>query len=73
MFQFCSDVGLPIRLSQIACDAADDEALAIVATKTCQPGANVHNEPFPVTPDMVVTALKAADLFGAKYSAPETA
>lgn len=73
LFQFCSDVGLPIRLSQIACDAADDEALAIVATKTCQPGANVHNEPFPVTPDMVVTALKAADLFGAKYSAPETA
>ncbi|WP_158240686.1 glycerol dehydrogenase [Telmatospirillum siberiense] len=69
LFAFCRDVGLPVRLSQIACDAGDDEALTTVAAKACQPGSNIHNEPFPVTPDMVVTALKAADLFGAHYSA----
>jgi glycerol dehydrogenase len=68
LYQFCHDVGLPIRLHHVACDANDDDGLAIIAAKACQPGANIHNEPFPVTPDMVVTALKAADLFGAKYS-----
>jgi glycerol dehydrogenase len=67
IFQFCYDVGLPVCLRQIDCDASDDGALAIVAAKTCQPGANIHNEPFPVTPEMVVTALKLADQFGAQY------
>lgn len=67
LFQFCHDVGLPVCLRQIGCDAEDDEALRIVAAKTCTPGAIIHNEPFPVTPDMVVTAMKLADLYGRKY------
>lgn len=67
LFQFCNDVGLPVRLALLACDAADDEGLAVVAAKACQPGSNIHNEPYPVTPDMVVTALKAADLYGGQF------
>lgn len=70
LFQFCHDVGLPVRLRQLACDGEDTDALKIIAGKACQPGANIHNEPYPVSPEMVVTALKAADLFGAQY-APE--
>jgi glycerol dehydrogenase len=70
IFQFCHDVGLPVCLRQIDCDANDDEALAIVAAKTCQPGANIHNEPFPVTPDMVMTALKLASLYGEQFLKP---
>jgi glycerol dehydrogenase len=70
LFQFCHDVGLPICLSQIGCDAKDDAGLLVAATKTCTPGAIVHNEPFPVTPEMVVTAMKLADLYGQKYLTP---
>lgn len=68
LFSFCHDVGLPIRLKQLACDVSDEEGLRIVAAKACQPGSNIHNEPFPVTPEMVVTAIKAADLFGSLYA-----
>jgi glycerol dehydrogenase len=64
LFDFCRDVGLPTRLVDLACDATDEEALERVAAKACQAGANIHNEPYPVTPRMVVTALKAADLYG---------
>jgi len=67
LFQFCSDVGLPVRLHQVGCDGSA-ASLAMVAAKACQPGANIHNEPFPVTEDLVVTALQAADLFGAGYA-----
>ncbi|MTJ83238.1 MAG: glycerol dehydrogenase [Telmatospirillum sp.] len=69
LFSFCADVGLPVRLRDIGCDGADDAALATIAAKACQPGANIHNEPFPVTEEMVVTALRAADLYGAAYRA----
>jgi glycerol dehydrogenase len=67
IFQFCRDVGLPVCLHQIDCNASDDNALAIVAAKTCQAGGNIHHEPFPVTPEMVVMAMKLADQFGTQY------
>jgi glycerol dehydrogenase len=70
LFQFCRDVGLPVSLRQIGVDPADDEGLAQAAAKTCTPGAIVHNEPYPVTPEMVVMAMKLADLYGQDYLTP---
>jgi glycerol dehydrogenase len=70
LFQFCHDVGLPISLKQIGCDAADDEGLLKAAIRTCTPGAIIHNEPFPVTPEMVVMAMKLADLYGRQFATP---
>ncbi len=43
---------------------ADAETLAPVAAAACAEGETIHNEPFPVTPDMVVAAMLAADAIG---------
>ena len=69
LFRFCADVGLPVRLHQVGASARNEAALRMVADKACQRGANIHNEPFPVTADMVVTALKSADAFGVAFEA----
>lgn len=55
---FCAQVRLPVRLADIGIADATDEKLAIVARRACRPGEIIHNEPMPVTEDMVVAALK---------------
>ena len=65
---FCLRVGLPVTLSDISVDA-DAETLGPVAELACAEGETIHNEPFPVTPDMVVSAMLAADAIGAERRA----
>jgi glycerol dehydrogenase len=55
---FCAKVRLPVRLADIGIADASDEKLAIVARRSCRPGEIIHNEPMPVTEDMVIAALK---------------
>jgi glycerol dehydrogenase len=55
---FCAAVRLPTRLADIGIADATDEKLAIVAKRACRAGEIIHNEPIPVTPDMVVAALR---------------
>ncbi|HWK24979.1 MAG TPA: glycerol dehydrogenase [Solirubrobacter sp.] len=62
---FCLRVGLPVTLADIGVEA-DAETLRPVADAACADGETIHNEPFPVTPDMVVAALLAADAIGAE-------
>lgn len=64
----CLRVGLPVTLSDIGVDA-DAETLGPVAEAACADGETIHNEPFPVTPDMVVSAMLAADAIGAERRA----
>ena len=45
------------------------ETLGPVAEAACAEGETIHNEPFAVTPDMVVSALLAADAIAAERRA----
>ena len=59
----CLHVGLPVTLSDIGVHA-DADTLAPVAEAACAEGETIHNEPFPVTPEMVVAAMLGADAIG---------
>jgi glycerol dehydrogenase len=65
---FCLKVGLPVTLGDLAVNA-DPATLARIAAVACAEGETIHNEPFPVTPDMVVAALLGADAVGAERRA----
>jgi glycerol dehydrogenase len=65
---FCLRVGLPVTLADIGVDA-DADTLSPVAEAACAEGETIHNEPFPVTPRMVVSAMLAADAIGAERRA----
>jgi glycerol dehydrogenase len=62
---FCLRVGLPVTLEDLGL-RADPDVLAAVAEVACAEGETIHNEPFPVTADMVVAALRTADAVGAR-------
>jgi glycerol dehydrogenase len=49
-------------------DGEDDEALRTVAERACIPQESIHNMPFEVSPELVVTALKRADAIGRKLA-----
>ncbi|MDZ6245595.1 glycerol dehydrogenase [Klebsiella pneumoniae] len=64
VYTFCESVGLPTTLAQLGLDNVSDAELQKVAEAACQPGETIHNEPFPVNPDVVLAALRAADAYG---------
>jgi glycerol dehydrogenase len=64
VYTFCEDVGLPTTLAQIGLEEVTDEELMKVAQAATAEGETIHNEPMPVTPEQVVSALKAADAEG---------
>ena len=68
VIDFCLRVGLPVTLGDIGVDA-DAETLAPVAAAACAEGETIHNEPFPVTPSMVVAAMLGADAIGTERRA----
>ncbi len=57
-------VGLPITLAQVGVDAASEAQLRRIAERSVIPGESSHNEPFPVTAEALVSALRAADQLG---------
>ena len=76
VLDFCDTVGLPICLQDLMTSKKDgtvartsltEDELKAVAVKTCIPEESIHNMPFPVTPEMVVAAIKTADKIGREY------
>jgi len=61
VFSFCELVGLPTTLGDIGLYNIREEKLMKVAEAACREDETIHNEPFPVTPQMVFSALKTAD------------
>lgn len=61
---FCLEVGLPVALEDIGLNDVSREELDLVARSACAEGETIHNEPFPVYPEMVLDAMLAADAFG---------
>ena len=73
VLNFCDEVGLPVclhdlmtnpRTGEVIREELTEEEYKIVAAKTCIPDESIHNMPFPVTEDMVIAAIKAADKLG---------
>ncbi|MBK0004229.1 glycerol dehydrogenase [Erwinia sp. S38] len=64
VYTFCESVGLPTTLAQIGLGNVSDAQLLAVATASCQEGETMHNEPYTVTPERILAALRAADAYG---------
>lgn len=64
---FCKNVGLPITLEDMGVTNVTTEELMAVAEAACAAGETIHNMPFKVTPDMVYSAVLAADALGKTY------
>ncbi|ACR79227.1 MULTISPECIES: glycerol dehydrogenase [Kosmotoga] len=69
VYSFCESVGLPTTLADIGLDGVSDEELMKVAEAACAEGETIHNEPIPVTPEAVYSAIKTADAEGKRRKA----
>lgn len=58
---FCHSVGLPTTLADIGLADADEATLRAIADLTVADGETAHHEPFPVTSDMILSGIRAAD------------
>ncbi len=65
ILRFCIDVGLPVTLADIGVTDATEEKIRRVAEVTTGQDETIHSEPFPVAPDIVYSAIVAADALGA--------
>lgn len=58
VYTFCENVGLPTTLAQIGLTEVTNEELLEVAKASCQEGETMHNEPFPISPEAILAALR---------------
>jgi glycerol dehydrogenase len=68
IYRYQQAVGLPITLADVGVDAGNDDQLRTIAERSVIPGESSHNEPFPVSAEAVISALKAADQLGRQRS-----
>ncbi len=61
VMSFARDVGLPTTLSQLGLGSPDNAVLLRIAERSLAEGETAHNEPFEVSPAMLVDAIVAAD------------
>ncbi len=64
IYDFCESVGLPTTLEQVGLTNPTDEDLMKVAQRACADGETIYNELVPITPEVVLAAIKAADAYG---------
>lgn len=64
VYDLCSSLGLPTTFADLGLDGVSDQDLLRVAEKACAPEESIHNEPVEIAPDLVFSALKAADAEG---------
>ncbi len=64
VYSFCESVGLPTTLAEIGLPNVSDSALAKVAEVTMDKDNPVHNELIPVSQEVIISAIKAADHTG---------
>ncbi len=61
VLDFCQSVGLPTCLKDLGVEKISQERLLAVARKACVAGGNIHNMPFPVTPELLLDAILTLD------------
>jgi glycerol dehydrogenase len=64
VYAFCESVGLPTTLAEIGLPEVTDAALAKVADTAMQKDNPIHHELAPVTREMFIASIKAADYEG---------
>lgn len=64
VIEFCLSVGLPVCLADLGVTDCGFGRIMEVARLACQESESIHNEPFEVTPELVASAIIAADLKG---------
>jgi glycerol dehydrogenase len=67
LIEFSVDVGLPVTLKEIGIEYPTREDLDIVAEAACVEDETIHNEPFPVDPEMVRDAILTVNDLGERY------
>ncbi|MCD7897442.1 MAG: iron-containing alcohol dehydrogenase, partial [Planctomycetaceae bacterium] len=69
VLDFCANLGLPVCLEDIGLEDVSDDDLMKVAKMACDPEESIHSMPLKVNEDMVVAAIKAADILGRSFKA----
>lgn len=64
VLRFACEVGLPVCLSQLSIENANELIAEKIAIRTCREGESIYNEPFPVSPESVASAVLVADKIG---------
>ena len=64
VYSFCESVGLPTTLAEIGLPDVSDSALAEVAEIVMDEDNPIHNEPIPVSRELIIAAIKTADHTG---------
>lgn len=67
VFKFCKSVGLPITLEEIGLKNPTPEDIRRAAEATTAEGETIHATWFPVTADMVESAIWTADALGREF------
>jgi glycerol dehydrogenase len=67
VLRFSTSVGLPVTLAEIGLAQLQPEMLNRIAARSTAKGETIHNEPFPVDPEMVSDAIRAADAIGRSW------
>jgi glycerol dehydrogenase len=66
---FFDAVGLPVTLKEIGLESVTDEELRKAADAASVPGETIHCQPFEITSEKVLAAIKTADAIGRAYLA----
>jgi glycerol dehydrogenase len=64
---FSRSVGLPTTFEEVGMANPSQELLESIAVRATAPGETIHNEPIPITPELVLDAMRAADAAGAAF------
>ncbi len=64
VLDFCISVGLPVTMAQIGVIEPTKEKILKVAEIACSPTDTARNMPFDIDPEMVASAIWAADAIG---------
>jgi glycerol dehydrogenase len=64
---FSTSVGLPVTFAGLGLEEPGAEVLGRIARRATAPGETIHNEPFTVTPESVIDALRAANSAGERF------
>jgi glycerol dehydrogenase len=62
-----------VCLADIGIHEVQPEVLNVIARRSTAEGETIHNEPFTVTPEMVVDAIVAADAIGRDWKLSRSA
>jgi glycerol dehydrogenase len=67
VLNFCLDIGLPVCLEDLGVQNPTREEIRQVAEATTAEGETIHSTWFPVTADMVESAIWTADALGQEF------